>query len=75
MRFCKDDCKYLSITEEQQQIVGSKKNPHICTKYNYRVYHMQYHPQLVRLGKCDEEDENDIGESSGTASLDSKSER
>jgi len=50
-------CKYLNITEYQQNICG-KKIPHMCKKYNKRVLHRDnyndHHPQLVPYEKCNQ---------------------
>lgn len=50
MNYCKL-CKYLSPKEHEQT---SKKEHHICAKYNKRVLHMGHHPEIVRLPGCDE---------------------
>lgn len=49
--YCKPDCKYLSITEEQQQKCN-KNTPHICLKYNVRLYHLMAHPHLYKCEQC-----------------------
>lgn len=48
--YCKD-CKYLSITEEQQEITNSKEE-HICSKFNKRVVHGLHHPDILRCIEC-----------------------
>jgi hypothetical protein len=53
--FCSRDCKYLNITEEQQNMLGTSQ-PHICIKYDTRLYHLMAHPELYRCEKCYEED-------------------
>ena len=54
IKFCPDDCNYLSITEREQ--VGDKQyENHKCTKYNKHVLHLQYHPKLLKLDECEEE--------------------
>ena len=38
-----NDCKYLMVTEKQQEelkLYGFGFVPHICTKYDKRVFHM-----------------------------------
>ena len=53
--FCYDACAYLSITEAQQDKIGSKtgkKPPHFCRKYFQQVKHFEYHPRLVACDKC-----------------------
>lgn len=57
IRFCQHDCEYLKPTEEEQKY--RRKENHICQKYGKRVIHFEYHPELIMLDKCDEqEDEN-----------------
>lgn len=48
--YCKPDCRYLSITEEQQE--GTKNHPHICLKYNVRLYHLLAHPHIYKCEQC-----------------------
>ena len=51
--FCFPDCKYLSITEfEQDNLPKGKFEDHYCTKYNCRIRHVGYHPNLPRLKEC-----------------------
>lgn len=61
--FCYDDCKYLSITETEQDKRAKKdiKNgieprhrPHICKLLNKQVTHhgFKHHPKLVRWEEC-----------------------
>lgn len=49
--YCKPDCRYLNITEEQQQ-EGTKSPPHICLKYNVRLYHLLAHPYIYKCEQC-----------------------
>lgn len=49
--YCKPDCRYLNITEEQQQ-EGTKSPPHICLKYNVRLYHLLVHPYIYKCEQC-----------------------
>lgn len=49
--YCKSDCRYLSITEERQQ-EGTKNPPHICLKYNVRLYHLLAHPYIYKCEQC-----------------------
>ena len=54
--FCPRDCEHLSITEEQQQQQNRGNHvPHICLKYNVRLYHLLAHPDIYRCEKCYEE--------------------
>jgi hypothetical protein len=53
LNFCYFDCKYLTITEEEQRKFQGKYIPeHICKKYNKRVTHDKYDMLLVRLDCC-----------------------
>jgi len=49
--FCKENCEYLNPTEYEQT---KNKEHHICSKYNKRVWHIKYHPLLVRIKGCKE---------------------
>jgi len=53
-KFC-DNCEFLNITEEEQDklsnIVGYKLN-HICKEYGTKLYHNDYHPNIVRCDEC-----------------------
>jgi len=49
--FCKENCEYLKPTEYEQT---KQKEPHWCSKYNKRIFHYDYHPQLVRIKGCKE---------------------
>jgi len=52
--FC-DGCRWLSPTEEQQEMEfyksGSKLN-HECNLHDQRVYHYEHHPRIVRVTNC-----------------------
>ena len=53
--FCTRDCKYLNIIEDEQELQHKIKQPHICLKYNTRVYHslpFYAHPELFKCEKC-----------------------
>lgn len=52
-RFCPENCDQLNITEAEQELSGSR-NPtfHVCKKFEKRLYHGQYHPDLIRLNEC-----------------------
>lgn len=48
-----NDCKYLNITEIEQRL--SKNHiPHICTKYNLRVFHYSNNINAYQLYPCQE---------------------
>mgnify|MGYP000992880286 FL=1 len=46
--FC-GKCKYLNPIEHDQSI---KKENHICYKYNIRVYHREFHPEILKCSEC-----------------------
>lgn len=58
-----NNCPYISITEEQQERLWktSKKKtmlPHMCTKYDQRVFHYPYEePMIHPCQQCEEEKE------------------
>lgn len=51
IRYCDDDCEYLSITEEEQNNMEVKPF-HICLFYSERLYHGDSHPCLYRTKEC-----------------------
>ena len=55
-----NNCSHLSITEETQdylkKAVGkSALYPHLCMKYNKRVYHWGDEPMIHPCPQCEEE--------------------
>jgi len=52
-KFC-GNCKELNITEREQDQMGQagKEFPHKCELYGKRVYHLDKHPNLIRLPEC-----------------------
>jgi hypothetical protein len=48
--FC-GKCCYLSITEEEQNKLKPKPD-HICNKFNIKLYHFNYHPNILRCNRC-----------------------
>lgn len=48
--FC-GECCYLSVTEEEQNEIRPKPE-HVCNKYNVKLYHLTYHPRLLRCYQC-----------------------
>ncbi len=55
--FCKQNCKYLNITEKEQDEHRSKgymHTAHYCKKYNKSLYHLRYHPNIIKIGDCNE---------------------
>lgn len=59
-----NNCPYLSLTEETQdylkkEVGKSALYPHLCMKYNRRVYHFGDEPWLYPCQECEEVKEND----------------
>ena len=53
VRFCPDNCHHLNITEKEQNEKGTKEHPiHVCKKFERRLSHGHYHPNLIRLDEC-----------------------
>jgi len=59
-KVCKPDCRFLSPTEAEQEMMIKPWPPHMCRKYNQRVRHVGYlypgegtHPDLLALPECD----------------------
>jgi len=58
-----NDCKYLMVTEKQQKGIkqaGFGFAPHICTKFNKRVFHrtsnrMMHNSYLYPCDECEKE--------------------
>ena len=40
--FCIRDCEHLSITEAEQSKSNNHHKPHVCLKYNTRVFHCRH---------------------------------
>jgi hypothetical protein len=49
--FCPDQCKFLSITESEQNRTEGKPE-HRCLKYNKRLIHGICHPYIMRCEEC-----------------------
>lgn len=49
--FCRN-CRFLSLTEEEQQKQKRNKEDHICKLFNRRIFHGRWHPELCRLPEC-----------------------
>jgi len=54
-KYCKTDCKYLSITEENQNKQKIKDN-HFCYKFEIKLFHYLDHPNIHRCEECLEVD-------------------
>jgi hypothetical protein len=54
--FCPRNCEHLNMTEKQQVWLNTTK-PHICKKYDVRLYHLLAHPDLYRCEQCYKETE------------------
>ena len=53
VRFCPRNCDQLSITEKAQDAcTGSLTPTHVCKKFERRLYHGHYHPDLIRPDEC-----------------------
>lgn len=48
------DCKYLSLTEREQNMFNLKKISHRCTLFNSIVLHKDKHPEIQRLDICND---------------------
>ena len=51
-RFCPRDCDQLNINEREQDKQGTANHIHVCKKFERRLYHGMYHPDLIRLDEC-----------------------
>ena len=49
IKFCLSSCPHLSPTEKEQSHL---KEPHFCSLYNQRLYHLGYHPNIVSCAEC-----------------------
>lgn len=58
IKFCPQDCEYLSINESEQNRHPDKPD-HICLKFNVRVKHEIFHPELIRCEQCNLEKLNE----------------
>ena len=61
-----NDCKYLMVTEKQQKEIktcGFGFAPHICTKYDKRVFHRAstrcHNSYLYPCEECEKENNNE----------------
>lgn len=48
VRFCYD-CDYLEPSESKQT---KKKEDHMCTLFNVRLFHGRYHPNIIQFKLC-----------------------
>lgn len=58
-----NNCPHISLTEEVQDYLKKEVGktalyPHICMKYNKRVYHWGNEPMIHPCPQCEEEKEN-----------------
>ncbi|MGJ0847457.1 hypothetical protein ACR77J_12270 [Tissierella praeacuta] len=58
LKFC-DYCRYLTLTENQQQILKLNSTPHRCILLDKQILHKGQHPRLPRLEDCPLEKEED----------------
>ena len=49
--FCPRDCEYLSITEAEQNKCNTHW-PHICNKYDVKLFHLLAHSDLWKCEQC-----------------------
>ena len=49
--YCQRDCEYLSLTEKMQNLLNTSQ-PHVCLKYDTRLYHLLAHPDLYKCEQC-----------------------
>lgn len=55
MNKCYKDCKHLTLTEAQQDLIYEEtliRPQHFCRKYEMVLKHGTLHPDLTRLDKC-----------------------
>jgi len=52
--YCGENCQYLNISEKDQNLY-SRKPDHRCHKYNVRLYHLRFHPNIVKCRACKEQ--------------------
>jgi hypothetical protein len=50
-RFC-CDCHFLNISEEDQNKSDKGKVPNICEKYMTNLYHLEFHPNILKCDAC-----------------------
>lgn len=50
--FCPQECKFLNITEEEQNKKSNIFIKHRCLKYNKVLYHLLAQPLLYRCEDC-----------------------
>lgn len=48
-QFC-NGCEYLKNTEEEQK--QNRNLSHICLKYKRKLFHLNYHPNILKLATC-----------------------
>lgn len=54
---CNQECEYLSLKEIDQK---DKTKPHMCNKFNVKLYHKQAHPNLIKCKECVNEYKKEI---------------
>lgn len=62
--FC-HTCESLTPKEDEQEVINKVKSfkDHTCTRFKKRVMHFGYHPLILRLPECLEEQKAGIEES------------
>lgn len=54
--YCYKNCKYLNITEKEQDEKKSKREwypYHFCTLYEVQLFHYGEHPQIYKFLGCE----------------------
>jgi hypothetical protein len=61
--FC-HNCEFLNPKEAEQGMMNKVKkfDDHTCTRFNRRVMHFGYHPLILRLPECIEEQKTGVEE-------------
>ena len=52
-RFCPPKCPHLNLTEEDQDnLPEGARGIHVCNKFEKRLYHGHYHPNIIKPDEC-----------------------
>jgi hypothetical protein len=60
--YCPIDCEHLSLKESEQVSLTKKLGfipPHVCNKYEQKLYHFLAHPKLYKCEECLKENSSD----------------
>ena len=47
--FCDPGCVNLNIKETDK---NNSNQPHFCTKYKQTLFHLNFHPHIIKLNDC-----------------------